>query len=83
MSLFLLLNLRLELGEPGWSMGRPGSFGVVLVGEAGSRFDELCETCMHRLVALEKELDELCQNLGASNRTPVQTRQDTIDVDRC
>ncbi len=24
-----------------------------------------------------------CQNLGASNRTPVQTRQDTIDVDRC
>ena len=24
-----------------------------------------------------------CQNLGASNRTPVQTRQDTIDVNRC
>jgi hypothetical protein len=26
---------------------------------------------------------QFCQNLGASNRTPVQTRQDTIDVNRC
>ncbi len=33
---------------------------------------------------LDKILDVIeCQNLGASNRTPVQTRQDTIDVDRC
>jgi hypothetical protein len=41
------------------------------------------DLCYDQGIRLASTQIYICQNLGASNRTPVQTRQDTIDVDRC
>jgi hypothetical protein len=50
LSLFRLLCLRVDRGEPGWLTWRPWLFGAALVGGAVVLFVELCDTCPCRLV---------------------------------
>jgi hypothetical protein len=58
LSMFRLLCLRVDRGEPGWSTWRPWLFGVALVGETVVLFVELCDTCPRRLVGLRNVGDK-------------------------
>ena len=58
LSLFRLLCLRVDRGEPGWLTWMSWLFGVALVGEAVELFVELCDTCPRRLVGLRNVGDK-------------------------